>query len=158
MIVGSYASGKTELAKRLSRKSGTPHIELDAIYWRPGWRGEDVTIFREKVKALAGQEAWIIEGHFTKVSDLLLSRADKIIWLDVSFPTAFARHMMRSFERNLKKEILWNGNRETWGRSLVSLGRLCRDFQSRRKLFRLLSKNVRVPIVRMRSVRQEVAR
>jgi adenylate kinase family enzyme len=42
VVVGASGSGKTTMAKALSRALGLPHVELDAINWQPGWR--DISI------------------------------------------------------------------------------------------------------------------
>lgn len=38
VIVGTSGSGKTTMARELSVLLGTPHIELDALQWLPGWQ------------------------------------------------------------------------------------------------------------------------
>lgn len=55
-IIGSVASGKTRLAKRISKKYGVPYYEKDNIVWKRTANGdvkrspEELSIYGEKVK------------------------------------------------------------------------------------------------------------
>ena len=48
-IVGTSCTGKTTLARSLSRTLGRPHIELDALYWGPNWTPIPPEDFRSRV-------------------------------------------------------------------------------------------------------------
>ena len=39
-------SGKSTLGDRLEALTGTPHTELDALHWEPGWTPAEPEIFR----------------------------------------------------------------------------------------------------------------
>ncbi|MDE2841397.1 MAG: AAA family ATPase, partial [Chloroflexota bacterium] len=49
VVVGTSCSGKTTLARQLSRALGAPHIELDAIHWKPNWQSRPAEEFRQLV-------------------------------------------------------------------------------------------------------------
>ena len=49
-IIGATGSGKTTLARQLSRVLGIYHIELDAIMWLPGWQKQDWAVTRRQVQ------------------------------------------------------------------------------------------------------------
>src|SRR5581483_5026788 len=96
-VIGGPASGKTELAYQLGARLGMPTYELDRIAFegldfnrRPlGARCDDV-------KGIAASTTWITEGMFLEWSDLLLEKADLIIWLDcVQWPGVVWRIMLR---------------------------------------------------------------
>lgn len=111
VVVGGSGSGKTTLARELSRRLDAPHIELDALHWGPDWTpNED---FQDRVaEALAG-EAWVIDGGYSAVRDLIWSRATALVWLDYPLPTILFRQVRRTFRRIRTREEMWNGNRET---------------------------------------------
>ena len=99
--------GKSTLAVALSRKLGTPAIELDALFWLPGWVERD----REEFKALVRRtvddcgSAWIVDGQYTSViGNELLARADVLVWLDLPWRVIFWRIVMRGFRRIKDKQ------------------------------------------------------
>ena len=84
-VVGSSGSGKSTLAKRLAGDLGLPHIELDAINWQAGWKdlnSHDPDEFVRRVAAAVGQDAWVSDGNYGKVRDLVWNRATHLVWLD----------------------------------------------------------------------------
>ncbi|HEY8573822.1 AAA family ATPase [Phenylobacterium sp.] len=123
MVVGTSGSGKTTMARRLSRALGVPHVELDAINWQPGWvaltDGDEAEFVRRVAAATAG-EAWVTDGSYTQTWPVLLPRAEAVVWLDYPRRLIMRRVIQRSFVRALTKEELWpdTGNREEFRRWL----------------------------------------
>ena len=112
-IVGTSSCGKTTLARRIAALVDAPHIELDAIHWGPNWTPLSQEVMHERVAAAAAGESWVIEGGYSFVRDLIWQRADTVIWLDYSLPVIFGRSIRRTSLRIVKRQELWNGNRET---------------------------------------------
>jgi energy-coupling factor transporter ATP-binding protein EcfA2 len=83
-IVGAGGSGKTTLARQLSRVMHTPPIELDL----------DPTTDRD---ALAARDEWVVEGIFLYGIEPLLERAGLIVWLDLPARIAQAAHRRPAF-------------------------------------------------------------
>lgn len=117
VIVGTSCSGKSTLARRLSGILGSPCVELDALYWGPGWatRGE----FDRDVRASAKQPRWVIDGNYSAVRDAVWRRATTIVWLDLSFARVFSRALRRTAKRIVTGEPLYGGNRETIRNALL---------------------------------------
>jgi adenylate kinase family enzyme len=115
VIVGTTGSGKTTLAATLSTRLGIPHIELDALHWGSDWIGVPDEIFRERVTAALAAPAWVTDGNYSVVRDLLWSCADTLIWLDYSFFITLSRLWRRTWRRILTQEPIWHNNRETLG-------------------------------------------
>jgi adenylate kinase family enzyme len=112
-VVGTSGSGKTTLARQVASYLQVPHIELDALHWEPNWAAVSDQVFRERVAAAVKGERWVIDGNYSKVRNLIWSRADTVIFLDYSFWVVLQRLLQRTLQRSLKQEELWNGNRET---------------------------------------------
>lgn len=96
-IVGCSGAGKTRLAQHLPRAE-----------------------FRERVETALQAPRWIVEGAYSAVRPLTLSRADTVIWLDLPRPVVMRQIITRTLGRLLLRKALWNGNRESL-RNLLSL-------------------------------------
>ncbi len=115
-MVGVTGSGKTTLAADLARRLSMPHVELDALHWEPGWSEAPLETFRSRVQKATAGAAWVVDGNYGKAHDLLWPLADTLIWLDYPLWLCLWQLTRRTLIRILKRETLWNGNRETiWG-------------------------------------------
>ncbi len=119
-MVGTTGSGKTTLAAQLAHRFDVPHIELDALHWEPNWTEAPLDVFRARVTSALAAECWVTDGNYSKVRDLVWSRADTLIWLDYDLPVVFRRLVRRTFRRVFLRETLWNGNRETFRGAFLS--------------------------------------
>ncbi len=77
------------------------------------------------VDRLTAQDAWTIDGNYSKLRELVWSRADTLIWLDYPMSVVFTRVFARTMGRWMRREELWSGNRE----------RLWMQFATRESLF-----------------------
>lgn len=119
-IVGTTGSGKTTLAKRVAQHLQVRHIELDALYWEPNWTTVSDQVFRDRVAEALSGDRWVVDGNYSKVRDIVWSRADTVVFLDYSFWVVLRRLIPRTLRRSLQQEELWNGNRETIRQSFFS--------------------------------------
>ncbi|MFF2083577.1 AAA family ATPase [Nocardia sp. NPDC058176] len=113
LISGISGAGKTTLATTLADRLGLPRYELDALHHGPGWvkRPE----FEDDVERFAAGSRWVTEDQYQRLlGDLLWTRADTVIWLDLPKPTVMTRVVRRSFTRAIDRRELWNGNRESF--------------------------------------------
>ena len=113
-VVGTSGSGKTTLARQISQRLTIPHIELDAINHQPNWTEATPEVFRQRVEQSLSGNAWVVDGNYSKVRDIVWSRADTVIWLDYPLPLIMKRVLWRTLKRVITQEELWNGNRESW--------------------------------------------
>jgi len=90
-VVGTTGSGKTTLSERLARCLGVPHVELDALHWGPNWTELDPETFRAKVARIVQCDAWVIDGNYNAVRELVWERAQAVVWLDYGLPTILGR-------------------------------------------------------------------
>jgi adenylate kinase family enzyme len=95
-IVGCSGGGKSTLARALGERLSLPVINLDTLFWKPGWVESPLEEFRPRVDAAAGEDRWIIEGTFTSASALRFARADTVIWLELPILLCLWRAVRRS--------------------------------------------------------------
>lgn len=114
VVVGTTGSGKTTFAAALARSLGVPHIELDALRWRPGWTETPDDEFAAAVDGVTAEGGWVVDGNYAVVRDLLLARATDVVWFDLPRRVVMYRVVKRSLGRVLFRRTLWNGNRESW--------------------------------------------
>ena len=117
-IIGTTGSGKSTLAASLASKLQIPHTELDNLHWLPEWRERTDAEFRELVDAATRQPAWVIDGGYSVVRDIVWGRADVVVWLNYRFATTAWRLIRRTIRRNTQQLPCCNGNYESLKRSL----------------------------------------
>ncbi|MEA3340832.1 MAG: adenylate kinase, partial [Chloroflexota bacterium] len=112
-VVGTSGSGKTTVAQRLAARLEVPHVELDALYWEPGWMGVPPEVFRRRVSEALSGETWIVDGNYSRVREIIWDRADTVVWLDFPLAVIMGRLLWRTLSRIVTREELWHGNRES---------------------------------------------
>ncbi|MCJ7738800.1 MAG: adenylate kinase, partial [Anaerolineae bacterium] len=120
VVVGTTGAGKTTVARFLVDTCGIPHVELDVLYWGPNWTPVPPDIFRERVARAVAQNAWVVDGNYSVVRQLIWQRADTVIWLDYRFLTILRQLISRTFRRIFRREVLWSGNQESLSGALLS--------------------------------------
>jgi adenylate kinase family enzyme len=113
VVMGTAGSGKTTVAAALARRMGVPHVELDALAWGPEWESTPPAVLRERVEAAVGAEAWVVDGNYTAVRDLVWPKADAAVWLDPPRRVVMWRVITRTVHRIVTRRVLWSGNRES---------------------------------------------
>ena len=112
LIIGPTGSGKTTLARTLSKIGNLRHVELDLLLYARGWQEVPPEEFNDKVAHLVKQDSWIIDGNYSSVRELAWNRADLIVWLDYSLPRVLCRLLLRTGRRLITAADVGNGNRE----------------------------------------------
>jgi adenylate kinase family enzyme len=117
VIIGTSGAGKTVLSGRLAATLGVQNIELDALFWLPGWQEPEDAEFWAKVDAATdGEGGWVVDGNYSRVQDLVFARADTVVWLDLPMWTCLWRVFRRAVSRAHSGELMWGTNRERWGK------------------------------------------
>lgn len=119
-VVGTTGSGKTALARRISERLSIPHVELDAIFWGPGWTKTPDEVFRERVSSALSGDTWVADGNYNTVRDIVWPMAETVVWLDYPLRTTMWQLLWRTVRRSFTKEELWNGNRESFRTAFLS--------------------------------------
>jgi adenylate kinase family enzyme len=156
ILASASGTGKTTLGRVLAERLGVPFHELDGLNHGPGWTEATPAELRARVEPLVAGPAWVIDGGYRgKLGDLVLARADTVLWLDLPRRVWLPRLLLRTARRVVLREELWNGNRETlrdvlWGRDAL-IPFAWRHFPDRRR--RYAAELAPYPVVRLRTSR-----
>jgi adenylate kinase family enzyme len=155
-VIGSTGSGKTTFARALAQKLGVPHVEIDALFWQPGWVMTSADELRAKVEAALGDGGWVVDGNYTsRLGTSVLDQADQVVWLDLPLRTTLWRVLRRTLRRLRSGEALWGTNRESFRNAFLSRDSLLLYAvrTHRRNQRRRAELVTRYPLVRLRSTR-----
>ena len=113
-VVGSSGSGKTTAARAVAERLGYAHLELDSVYHQADWAALPADQFRSTAQDFVSQDRWVVDGnyHSQGVLDIVWKRADTVLWIDAPKHIVMSRVTRRTIRRALRREELWNGNRE----------------------------------------------
>jgi adenylate kinase family enzyme len=110
LVAGVSGSGKSTLCRRIAAATGIPYTELDSLYHGPGWTPQPD--FAQTVERITAAPDWVSEWQYRAVREMLLHRADLLVWLDPPFRVTLAQVVRRTIRRRVRREELWNGNTE----------------------------------------------
>jgi len=112
-VVGPSRAGKTTLAAELARRIGADFLELDALFWRPGWREPPAEEFAATLREATAGERWVAAGNYTRHTvPLYWPRLTTVVWLDFPMRRVTPRILRRSWRRWRANEHLWGTNYE----------------------------------------------
>jgi adenylate kinase family enzyme len=160
VLASASGCGKTTVGRAIAERLGVPFVELDALHHGPGWSETSAEDLRAKVLLVVERDDWVVDGSYRgKLGDLVLERADLVVWLDLPMRVWLPRLLRRTFGRIVRREELWSGNRETLRGAFVGRDALVpwalRHFRRRRLVYpEILG---RFNLVRLRSA-QDVDR
>ncbi len=110
LVAGLPGSGKTTIARELSVLLSSQYIELDALYFGPGWKMRDSFAHSAGI-ALAGG-SWVSEFQYENLVGDALKFATHLVFLDVSPAWRSTRVLRRSIIRKLRHQDAWPGVKE----------------------------------------------
>lgn len=159
-VVGTSASGKTTFARALAARMGVPSVELDALHWERDWTEARDDVMRQRVTDATAGDAWVVDGNYSAVRDIVWARAEAVVWLDFPLRTVLWRYATRTRRRIHTNEELWpgTGNRERLSAHLLSrdslLWWILSTYRRRRRDYpRLLAAHPRLAAIRLGSPR-----
>jgi adenylate kinase family enzyme len=113
VVIGVAGGGKSTVARALSERLGVPQVELDAMFWQPGWTklGEDE--FAERVGAATASGGWVVDGNYSeRIRRITWGAAEVVVWADLPRAVVMWQLVRRTLRRTATGVELWNGNRE----------------------------------------------
>jgi adenylate kinase family enzyme len=120
VVLGISGAGKSTFASALAGTLHVPHIELDALFWGPGWAPKPTAVFRELTAAAVEPRTWVVDGNYSAVRDIVWPRATTLVWLNYPLWLVLWRVLRRTLRRVATREPLWHGNRESFVRTFFS--------------------------------------
>lgn len=120
IVVGTSGSGKTTFARRLARQCQLRHIELDRLFWLPGWQERDWEEFRRLVAHEVSTPGWVADGNYGFLRDVLWPHATDAVWLNYPFPLVVWRATRRTVANIVARREVFPGCRETISNSFLS--------------------------------------
>ena len=161
VVQGTSGSGKTTLARALAEGLSFTYVELDSLNHGPDWSEASDDELRERVlAAIDRRERWVVDGNYErKFGDLVLERADTVVWLDLPLHVCLIRLWRRTSERIRNDVELWNGNKESWrgvlwGRDSLFAWAVRAHVHRRRTFAAHLAELPHLHVVRLRSPAQ----
>jgi adenylate kinase family enzyme len=158
LVVGTSGCGKTTVAETLAQRFHLPHIELDELFWKPGWGHSTDDEFRAKLSQACAGDRWVVDGnYFYKLGGELWRRADTVVWLDLPFPQILWRVARRTITQALSRKELWNGNRDRishlWRKGFIMRWALRSHPENRKRYLKAIAdpRNAHIRFVRLRS-------
>jgi shikimate kinase len=119
VIASASGNGKTTIGRELARRLDLPFVELDALVHGPGWTDTPDDELRAQLEPIVASDGWVIDGTYQrKIGDMVLREADVVVWLDLPIRVWLPRLARRTVRRVLRRETLWNDNRETLANAL----------------------------------------
>lgn len=113
LVTGLPGSGKTSVAMTLAARMGLQHVEVDRLYYGPGWTLRDD--FLTELRQAISRPAWSLDDFGAPESrDLLWDAADTLVWLDLPYGVAFVRAVRRTWRRLRTREEVHPGCYERW--------------------------------------------
>lgn len=106
LIIGTVATGKTTLARKLSKKYKIKYYEIDSIVHDDENNGRKRTKEEQNeiINKINKNKDWIIEGVLRKNLEYLLELSDEIIYLDIPKYKRNIRILIRFVKQKLKIE------------------------------------------------------
>jgi adenylate kinase family enzyme len=154
-VVGTSGSGKSSVGKQLAGQMGVPYVELDALSWGPDWVAAPTAMLRDRVEVAIAGDAWVVDGNYSAVRDLVWARADTVVWLDLPLYTVIWRVVTRTARRLVHREMLWGTNRESLrmalSRDSIIWWAVSTHGRRRREYGELLANPAEIRVVRLRS-------
>lgn len=105
-ILGTSGSGKSYLAKLLSKKLKIKRYDLDDIFWIKKYtkKREENDCKKKLAALLQKHQSWIIEGIYAGWTKNAMEKADSIIYINTPLRLRAYRILMRYLKNKNKKE------------------------------------------------------
>jgi adenylate kinase family enzyme len=126
VLFGNSGSGKTTMARGLTREFGLAHLDLDSLAWEsPGVRRSSDESARLIHDFMDAHDEWVIEGCYGDLLEHVLPDATEVRFLNPGTAVCLAHCRMRPWEPEKYP------SREAQDRMLEFLLAWVRDYENR---------------------------
>jgi adenylate kinase family enzyme len=113
-LIGSSGAGKTTLGRALAQRLGLPFVDLDDLFWEPGWQAVGHDELTRRLAPTLAQPGWVIVGNYRATTEPhVWPRLTHLVVLDLPLATLVRRTAWRTLRRGLTGEPCCNGNTES---------------------------------------------
>ena len=115
-VVGTSGAGKSYVARALAERLALRYIDADSHIWRANWEAVARDEQYDAFDAATREGGWTFDGNLgpSPEDQMVLSRCDTLVWLDLSRWQVMMSITRRTFWRALTRQRLWHGNVERW--------------------------------------------
>jgi adenylate kinase family enzyme len=113
-VIGAAGSGKSTFARRLASHLGVRHVELDALYWGPRWTPRPPEDFLADAERAVAEDAWVLDGNYSRLQPAVWTRADTVVWLDLPMPLVITRVYGRTLLHAVDRAERWRDVLAPW--------------------------------------------
>jgi len=82
-IVGCGGSGKSYVARELSRLLDLPITHMDAVYFDDQWNPLPMERFEAVQREFVAAPRWVIDGNYNSTVQVRLQAADSVVFMDL---------------------------------------------------------------------------
>lgn len=102
IILGPSNSGKSTLAVSIAEKAGLPPVHLDQLRHIPNtnWQERPDTEFATLHDAAIAQDAWVMDGNYSRLLPRRVDRATGLILLSSNVWLRYLRYVKRTLRNN----------------------------------------------------------
>ncbi len=117
LVIGCGGAGKSTLAREMGRRTNLPVVDLDQLYWRPGWVKTEATEWNRVLEEALSADQWIMDGNYGGTLSLRFQACDAVVFLDLPRWLCFGRVLKRrvaAFWRTRQDAAVGCPDRLTW--------------------------------------------
>ena len=116
-LIGSSGAGKTTLGRALAAALALPFVDLDDLFWEPGWQSVSHAELARRLAPTLAAPGWVVAGNYRATTERhVWPLVTHVLVLDLPLPHLLWRTTWRTLRRGVTGEPCCNGNRESLSR------------------------------------------